>query len=281
MKYCVSGVNGFIGSHLRERLEKIGDEVVGIDRELLLKPSELQEFIVSHTPDYIIHLAAYGNHSYQKDEQHTFLTNVLGTYNMLQSTKDYPYKGFFNFSTTSHNLEASTFYGSTKSSGEYLMRSFVNVFNKPIVNIRPYSVFGEREWDFRFIPTICEQIRHDREITVSDVSHDWIYIEDFLDGLINTIQNVDLYSGKSVGIGSGNRVSNLTIAKLLMNIAGKQVTVNQGTIREYEIANHEYMISGEKRNDEIYCFDFAKTPLKEALNNVYNNPNFLVRTWVN
>lgn len=269
MKVLISGINGFIGSHLKDRLMSANYDVIGIHRNLLIDLELLEKFFSFHSPDYILHLGSYGNHFFQTEENQVFLTNVIGTYNMINASLDINYTTFLNFSTTSHNLEAGTFYGSTKSAGEYLVRAFVNKYNKPILNIRPYSVFGEREWNFRFIPTIIEQIKAGQEITVSDVAHDWIFVEDFIDGIFDLLNRGQEMKGKAIGIGTGKRINNLEIAKTLMKVSGKEVKINKGIKRSYEIANHQQIVEGEKRNDEIHYFHFAKTPLEKALKSVY------------
>jgi len=273
---AISGSNGFIGGHLKERLEKMGHVVIPIERSLRLSPANLILFHSQYKPEYIFDCAAYGNHYFQTDEDEVVKANVRGVYNMLQSIRQFKsIKGYFNFSTTSHNLESGTFYGSTKSSGEYIARAFVRKYDLPIVNIRPYSVFGEREWEFRFIPTLCKRLKNAQDITVSRVEHDWIYIEDFLDGLIDVMENVNTLKGFSVGIGTGKRIDNMEIANRLMVCAGIRVDVKEYQKREYEIANHETMTQGEKRDDEFKYFNHAKTSLEKALWNVYTNQRFL------
>ena len=268
-RFLLSGSHGFIGSNLKKRLVQEGNEVIHIDRQMRLCRPILAEFILETQPDYIIDCAAYGNHYFQTDENECFKANVCGLYNLLDVTRIFKYKGFINLSTTSHNLEASTFYGSTKSAGEYLVRSFVQKYDKPIVNIRPYSVFGENEWDFRFIPTICRQIKAGESITVSNVAHDWIYINDFIDGVMKVLKVVNTYRGISFGIGTGKRIENMEIAEALMTIANKEVPIIEGVKRSYEIANHEKMLEGPRKNDEVKLFQYAKTSLVSALRNVY------------
>lgn len=277
MKIALSGSHGFIGTHLTERLHELGHVVIPISRHLRMNSRAIALFLEQTEPEYIFDLAAYGNHFYQLDEMETYRANVKGVFYMLEGSKDYPFKGYLNFSTSSHNLEAGTFYGSTKSSGEYMVRAFQRKYDKPIVNIRPQSVFGEHEWDFRFIPTIASQIRQGLPITVSNVSHDWIYVEDFIDGVIDVVKHMSELQGKSIAIGTGTRIPNRAIADILMDIADRKVEVKEGEKRSYEIASHEQMTEGEKRNDQIEYFQFAKTSLKISLKRVYKTPDLRLK----
>ena len=202
-----------------------------------------------------------------------YKANLEALFNMLEASKDVDYKGFLNFATTHHNLEAGSFYGSTKAGGEYLARAFVRNFDKPIVNIRPYSIYGEHEWDFRFIPTISRQIQNNKPITVSDVDHDWTYVEDFIDGLLKAKENINDLKGLSVGIGTGRRVSNLDVAKTLMKVVGKKVNIINGNKRTYEIAayNKEILNKTPEQKNEVEYFK-ENTPLEVGLKKVYDNP---------
>ena len=276
MKVLVSGTSGFIGHHLVKRLEKLDYEVVPMPRYLSLLPSSLGEFVESRKPDFAIHLASYGNHYFQTEEDIVYRANVEYLFNLLDNLKDKKWlKGFFNFSTTHHNLESGTAYGSTKAMGEYLVRSYVAKFGFPAVNIRPYSVYGEYEWDFRFIPTITREIDSRRDITVTPgVAHDWIYVEDLIDGLLEVIEKREKLWGKSVGLGTGKRIPNLEIAKLAMKVIGKKVNILKGKKRQYEIAAYTKTLLERTANErnEIEYFQFVKTPLKEGIRRVWQNP---------
>lgn len=269
-KIVITGAHGFIGSHLRKRLSSKFDVETPF-RSFLYEPRLLKEYLERIQPTAIYHLAAYGNHYFQTEENLIFKANNQALLNLLEASKDIPYRAFLNFSTTHHNLEAGSFYGSTKAGGEYLVRAFVRNFNKPIINIRPYSIYGEREWDFRFIPTISRQIANDEKITVSDVDHDWTYVEDFIDGLLEARKDIKKLTGLSVGIGTGKRVSNLEVAKTLMKAVGKTVHIHSGVKRSYEIAAYGKEMLSNKDKDEVFL-RVDKTPLEIGVKKVYDNP---------
>jgi nucleoside-diphosphate-sugar epimerase len=277
-KAIITGSNGFIGRHLQERLQQHYVKPIPLPRDLLYNPEPLKAFLEETKPDYIFHLASYGNHYFQTEADKVFNANVQGLWNLLEASQSVLYKGLINFSTTYHNQASGSFYGATKASGEYLTRAFVRNYGKPIVNIRPYSVFGEREWDFRFIPTISRQIRANQPITVWDVTHDWVYVEDFLTTLISVTDDMKKYTGKTIGIGTGTRRSNIDIAKQLMELTKNVVPMNQGQKREYEIAayNKELTDKTEAEKQEIFI-PSHQTPFETALMNVYNHPEMALK----
>lgn len=231
---CISGLSGFIGSHMSLALQKEGYKVVPITRDQLLSAEKLQILFAEYTPEIIIHAGAYGNHGMQQDDAQTVVTNIFGTFNLLEASKDVPYKAFINFSTSSvygrkyetmketDFLEPDTFYAATKASAEYLARAFADKYTKPIVNVRPFSIFGEGEADWRFIPTA---IRHMLEGTtmsfVSFPQHDWLYVEDFVSGVLAIIPRAYELKGESINIGSGIARTNKEVIADLTYIADK------------------------------------------------------------
>lgn len=253
MKALITGSSGFIGKHLSDRLNAQGFQVIGLKRELFSDFNLLSESIQEIKPDYIFHLAAYGNHSTQTDEDMTFSANVIYTYLLLRATANLKYKAFINFGSSSEYgkkqssmheddlLEPITLYGATKASGTLLARYFALKYNKPITTVRPFSVYGEGEADFRFIPTA---IRHLNKGTFMDLSpepkHDWIYIQDFLDGVSMVVNHIEQVKGQAVNIGTGKQYSNLEVVKELERVSGKTLNLDpfgDKIMRNYDTTN--------------------------------------------
>src|SRR3989338_8141849 len=105
MKAFITGLGGFIGSHLAELLLENGIRVYGtvynntrrikeIDGDVtaekcdILDKNGLEHLITKVNPDYIFHLAAqsFVTPSW-KDPEHTILANVIGTLNVLDIAK--------------------------------------------------------------------------------------------------------------------------------------------------------------------------------------------------
>jgi nucleoside-diphosphate-sugar epimerase len=226
MKIAISGINGFIGNAIKERFK--GDNVIGIDKSMLLDESALKQLLINEKPHIIFHCASYGNHYDQKSDYQTIMTNVLGTYNMLSASLYVPYIKFYNFSTSSVTLDVETFYSASKKSSEAIANAFKTKYDKPIVNIRPYSVYGEGEADFRFIPKVIKSLVFGEKMNVDEnATHDWIYIQDFIDGLL------DGYTE----IGTGIKTTNIEIIRILENISGKKLRYTKSHLRNYDNNN--------------------------------------------
>ena len=231
-KWLVSGSSGFLGTHLKKRLK---GKVVALPRELLLQPDKLRKFVVKTNPDVIIHCAAYGNMSYQKVPQDIFEVNVIGSWNLLNACREVNFKAFVNVGSSSeygtkiHSMsetdvpETTTFYGASKVCSTYLARASAFQYDKPIVTIRPFSLYGPAEADFRFIPTIMRCIIKNEHMTLVDGNHDWVFVEDFIDGVLEIIDKLPDIKGRIINIGTGNQTSNYEIVKRLASFADKTV----------------------------------------------------------
>lgn len=236
MKYLCSGSNGFIGTNLYNKLIEDGHEVRAIPRDYLFNFYSLEKYFKQMKPDVIIHLAAYGNHSFQKGLEKTVDSNINVTVNMLQASKDIPYKAFINTSTSSVDLERQTFYSATKRGAEEICKAFSQEYDKPIVTVRPYSIYGGGEADFRFIPTVIKSAKYADTFNLAPKpKHDWVYIKDFISGVGYVIDNANKLAGTSIKIGTGKDYSNQRIVDILEEIHGSKIDYKiTDKLRDYD-----------------------------------------------
>lgn len=218
MNYYLTGQSGFIGQAITKWLLSKGHIVLPLPRNC--EQIELIRIFNKLHPDYIMHLGAYGNHYFQDDFVKAVESNIIGTFNLLEAAKRFDYKLFYNFSTSSVTLKKQTYYSITKYCGEKLANTYKNV-----VNIRPYSVYGEGEAKHRFIPKVIECLNTGKLMVVDvEATHDWIYIESFIDAL---------FAGETE-IGTGIKTTNDEIVKMLEDISGKKLQYIKGKVRNYD-----------------------------------------------
>lgn len=275
---AISGAGGFIGRNLAGILIEQGAKVAAIPTEILVNPPVLQNWLEKANPDIIFHLAAYGNHSTQKEEDEVFAANVFKTYILLTASKKIPYEAFINFSTSSvygnydkpfredFELKGRGFYARTKKCSEELVKAFVEKYDLPITTVRPFSVYGPGEGEHRFIPTIIRHLVTEDEMTLyPEPVHDWIYIEDFISGVDKCVDNVDNLKGEATNIGMGNQYSNREIYDMLCDIHGKTVDVDEKESPRYNDVN--YWVANNERLKEMGWR--SKFSLKEGLEETY------------
>jgi len=208
--------HGFISSHLEKRLKDDG-MIVEVMSDKDIHYSKKLEC------DYLFRLSAYGNHYnqclYNTDEWKMIEANILNLFQLLEFTKDVSYKVFINFSTSSVTLPIQTVYSATKHSGEYICEAFCQKYRKPIVSVRPYSVYGPGEADFRFIPTIINKgLNGDKPKVILEPRHDWIYVEDLINAVLLIVKNIGILRDQLIPIGTGISWSNQEIVDIIDEI---------------------------------------------------------------
>ena len=167
--------HGFIATALKNHLEKRGHIVYQPDRARLYDKAYLGTYFETHLTDIIIHTAAYGNMTSQSAPYDTVLANIVALHNLLEASKNTPYVAFINFSSSSVLLPIQTLYSTTKSMGETLASYYAQ--EKPIVNVRPYSVTGIGEQKEHLIPTLIDAACTGHEVPfVRGAKHDFIDI---------------------------------------------------------------------------------------------------------
>jgi nucleoside-diphosphate-sugar epimerase len=277
----VTGASGFIGQHLLTRFPK--RNIITIPHKYLASIEPLKKIFENDPPDYIYHLAGFGNMAHQEDEVETVHANVNCLMNLLLASKDFNYKAFINISSSSvygikthpmhetNSLESKTFYGATKIAGELLVRAFVEKYDKPIVNVRPFSVYGPGEASYRLIPTIIRCIKNNEPMPIAPGQHDWIEIEDFLDALMFIQEAAEEYKGKAINVGTGTQYDNYDVLKKLcligkINNPNKLPLTHINNLRSYD--------TWQADNSLIKSLGWMpKYSLQEGLLKVWNSMN--------
>ena len=228
----ISGIKGFLGSHLSDILLQRGYKVAGISRDLFTDIDGLTSYIGEASPDYIFHCGAYGHQRGMDDIDQMIATNIFNTYVLLKVSSIVPLKKFVYVGTSSEYgkreramkesdpLLPETPYATTKAAASILTRMFKNT-----LVVRPFSLFGEGEksdkLSDRFIPTIVQSLKYDSTMALDEEPrHDWIYVRDAAYAIVKAAES-DLTG--AVNIGSGKQYSNLEMVKMLEGISGKKL----------------------------------------------------------
>lgn len=235
-KALLTGSHGFIGVALTKFLQSRDIEVIELERDALYAdiPS-LIELFYHYKPNYIVHLAAYGNMRHQNAITQMVMANYFSIYNLLKASEFIEYDAFINVGTSSmygkktepmketDSMLPSTFYAATKLGGAMLARAYALQLNKPIATVLPFSVYGEGEALHRFIPRVVEHLISSQTLSLTSQEHDWIYISDLLEGMMTVIKHIDSLKGEFVNIGTGIETKNSEIVGELEEISNKRL----------------------------------------------------------
>lgn len=234
MKYFITGSSGFLGTHLRERLLTRNADTYLYARDQDL--SVLEEF----QPDYIYHLAG---EIYNEEEMYE--SNSTLTYRLLETARKLPIKAFIYVGSSSEYgrkdhpiaetdyLSPSTLYEATKACGSLLCQAYAREFNTPVMIARPFSLYGKHEPWKRFIPTVIHHIKRKKTIHIAPGVHDFIHVDDFINGLFLLEQNVR--PGEVFNFGTGIQTSNEDLVSMVEKAIGKSTEKKLiGKIHSYD-----------------------------------------------
>ena len=232
MHYLVTGHTGFKGSWLVMLLSTMGHKVSGValepDRESLFNQAgisdllefdyridirnfvELKEAVSLIKPDVVIHLAAQPlvRYSY-KHPVETFDTNVMGTLNVLESTKALSDlratliittdKVYRNVSKQSGYVEDDPLggddpYSASKAAADIATQSWATSFGKsPISIARAGNVIGGGDWaEDRLIPDIFRSYRASKSPVLRNPKsiRPWQHVLDCLNGYLILVDSM-------------------------------------------------------------------------------------------
>ena len=252
MKSVVTGGAGFIGSHLVDVLAGLEHEVVVVDNFCTGRTENLEKTIdqvevieadigkigdwceVFKGADWVFHVAALADIVPSiRDPQAYFLTNVNGTFNVLQASARGEVERFVYLASSScygipevfptpedARIQPQYPYAMTKRLGEELVLHWAQVYKLPAVSLRLFNVYGPRSrtsgtYGAVFGVFLAQKLAREPFTVVGDgtQTRDFTYVSDVVDVLIEAAKK-DI-SGEIFNVGSGETVSINRIVDLL------------------------------------------------------------------
>jgi len=250
----VTGANGFVGSSL---VNTLGKEYKVIPFFRGYKVSDIE----SIRPNYIIHCAAE-----LQDNDLMFNSNVTLTYKLLEVAKNLQsLDGFIYIGSSSEYgrknhpikesdiLEPETIYEGTKACGTMLTRVYGKTYGIPSSIIRPFSLYGPNEPKHKFFPLLYNYFTNELEVKIGKGAHDWIYIDDFVEGIKRVMEN-NKERGEIFHFGTGVQSTNLEVFKIYCKLFNK-------TIRHTIVGRYDGKISGVDSDIWVANIDKVKKVL--------------------
>ena len=279
MKILVTGANGFIGSHLIDRLEKSNQyEIIPWDREQgdLKQPQNFPEV------DVVIHLAAYNSTKefYTKGFE-VIKDNILTTMNLLEHYMKQENKPLFMYTGTPESYAGATdffnyklptdeacplvvpdvknirwSYANSKALGEQA----VIASGLPYQIIVPNNIYGPRQKNHFVDEFIARAKTGDIALYGWENTRSWLYVEDFteaIEGLINSKSAVN----EKINIGSNDEVAVIDLAETIIKNMGIDKPIEKHDAPEGSVARRMPDITKIKSLTEWE----PKTSLEEGL----------------
>ena len=269
-KVLITGADGFIGSHLAERLVRDGCEVRAmalynsfnaagwldaIPRETrsaievvmsdIRDPNAMRQAVKGC--DTVLHLAALIAIPYSYHAPDSYIdTNVKGTLNVLQAARDLGVQKFVHTSTSEvygtarfvpiteeHPLRGQSPYSASKIGADQLAMSFHDSFAVPVAVIRPFNTYGPRQSARAVIPTIITQLaRGSRRIKLGATAptRDFSFVADTVSAFV-AVAKSEKSVGETINVGSGFEISIGDAAHLIADVMGVKIEIETEAAR--------------------------------------------------
>ncbi|RJT27285.1 dTDP-glucose 4,6-dehydratase [Buttiauxella izardii] len=284
MKIIVTGGAGFIGSAVvRHIIEATHDEVLVIDkltyagnleslasvssnerysfRQIdICAPTALATVFQDFQPDAVMHLAAESHVDRSIVGPAAFIeTNIVGTYVLLEATRDYwsqltsSAKESFRFHHIStdevfgdlHGTESlftettpyapSSPYSASKASSDHLVRAWMRTFGLPTIVTNCSNNYGPYHFPEKLIPLVILNALEGKPLPVYGNGcqiRDWLYVEDHARALYTVVTEGE--PGETYNIGGHNERKNIDVVKTICRLLDEIISDKPMQIDRFE-----------------------------------------------
>ena len=290
MKILVSGGAGFIGScYVRHMLKKHPDyKIINLDAltycgnlENLddIKNNPNHTFVhgnicdrnlvreLINEVDCVVNFAAESHVDNSIKHPEIFIeTNVQGTLNLLQASKELGVERYLQVSTdevygtlgkTGYFYETTPLapnspYSASKASADMLVRAYRETYGLPTLNTRCSNNYGPYQYPEKLIPFFISQLLKGEKVPVYGDGlnvRDWLYVYDHCEAI-----DVVLHKGKIgevYNIGGHNEKTNMEITRLILEAMGK----DESSISIFPIWFNKSSLTSPIKNKFSFSFE--------------------------
>lgn len=306
MKILLTGGAGFIGSALiRHIINYTNDSVINLDKltyagnlesldsiassdRYFFKKADicddvaLKRIFEKYQPDAVMHLAAESHVDRSIDGPQAFIqTNIVGTFQLLQSARQYwnslsPEKkasfrfhhistdevygdlgaNSYHFFTEKTAYAPSSPYSASKASSDHLVRAWHRTYGFPTLVTNCSNNYGPYQFPEKLIPlTILNALKGHSLPIYGDGGQirDWLYVEDHAKALYKVLLEGKI--GETYNIGGHNEKTNLEVIQTICH------TLDELVPEKKPYAGYESLITHVKDrpgHDLRYAIDPSK-----------------------
>lgn len=307
-RILVTGCAGFIGSHLCEKLLHLNYLVVGIDnfdafysKEIKIKnlsgfithknftfheldltfPTELQSLSVN--VDAVIHLAGKAGVRPSINNPLAYINhNIIATQTVLDFMRNSGCNKliFASSSSVYGNCKSTPFkedmnvdypispYAASKKSAELFNYTYHHLYKIDIVNLRFFTVYGERQRPDLAIHKFIKDIINNKPITMfgdGSTARDYTYISDTVAGIVAALGYI--FSANNVyeivNLGNNTPIQLSTLIETIENVLNKKAIIEHLPMQQGDV---DITYASIEKAQQLFNYQ-PKTALKEGLTN--------------
>ena len=199
-----------------------------------------------YKPNAIFNLAAETHVDRSIDEPENFIkSNILGVFKLLQAFKKFIKKNkksiLIHISTDevygdilkgrskeNDKYKPSSPYAASKASSDHMVYSYIRTFKIPAIVTNCSNNYGPRQHPEKLIPKLIYNIFNNKNLPLYGKglnSREWIYVDDHCNALIKIFEKGK--KGNFYNIGSNFNLNNISISKILINIAKNKIDIGK------------------------------------------------------
>jgi dTDP-glucose 4,6-dehydratase len=304
MTILVTGAAGFIGSNfVLDWFEHSKEDVVSLD--LLTYAGNLEnlsplknnpqhhfiqgnisdrdlvaELLQKHQVRAVVNFAAESHVDRSISGPGDFIeTNIVGTYNLLESVRsfwndsDENFKKAFRFLhistdevygslaksdsafTETNRYEPNSPYSASKAASDHLVRAWHHTYNLPVLTTNCSNNYGPYHFPEKLIPLCILNALNGKPLPIygdGQQVRDWLYVKDHCSAIRTVLEKGKL--GETYNVGGRNEKANLDVVKILCTILDELKPKADGTKYESQIT----YVKDRPGHDRRYAIDATK-----------------------
>lgn len=199
---------------------------------------ELVSFLLNeYKVDYIVNFAAESHVDRSiLDSSPFYVTNVLGTLNLMDCARDYGIKKYLQVSTDevygslgkqgkfleTTPLSPNSPYSASKAAADQAVLAYNHTYKFPTLITRCSNNYGAYQFPEKLIPLVISNALAEKDIPVYGTGEnvrDWIHVEDHCRGIYSVLMNGTC--GEVYNIGGESEVANIDLVKIILNTLDK------------------------------------------------------------
>jgi dTDP-glucose 4,6-dehydratase len=232
----------------------------------------------------IVNFAAESHVDRSIHESKNFIeTNVIGTYNLLESARGYwndldqNLKKDFRFlhissdevygslSSSDHPsnekdpYKPNSPYSASKAASDHLVRAWFQTYNLPVFTVNSANNYGPYQFPEKLIPLCILNALHGKPLPIygdGQQIRDWIYVEDHCSAIREILINGQI--GETYNVGVCNEKANLEVVETLCAILDDLKPKSDGKSYSDQIT----FVKDRPGHDRRYAIDASKLEIK-------------------
>jgi len=321
MRMLVTGGAGFIGSNFVHYVmsQHSQDEIINVDsltyagnleslKSVEANPNykfvkadvtdrESLEPIFAAGIDVVVNFAAESHVDRSILDPGVFVcTNIMGTQNLLDLSKQYGVAKYIQVSTDevygtlgdtglfteATPLQANSPYSASKAGADLLVRAYHETFGLHVNITRCSNNYGPYQFPEKLIPLMIQNALDDKPLPVYGDGlnvRDWLYVEDHCSAIDLVIRNG--CSGEVYNVGGNNERTNIQVVRTILNELNKPESLIS-YVQDRLGHDRRYAIDADKIRNELgwkpkYNYE---TGIRETIQWYLNNQDWMesVRT---